>query len=339
MSVAMDSLGEPFFSIIVPVHNGRAFLDDCLKEVHASSFADWELIVVDDGSTDGSAAVAGRRAAVVLKTPRRCGPAAARNLGAACARGRYLLFLDADCLLHGDALTRAAEILSSDPDLAALFGSYDDRPAASNTVSQYKNLLHHYVHHHSPADASTFWAGCGAISRQRFQDVGAFDARRYPRPSIEDIELGYRLRRAGGRIRLAPEVQVTHLKRWDLPSLIRSDVLDRALPWSRLIVRSRHLPLQLNLQWSFRFSVALALLLPGAILLGRRGRWPLVLNGLTLLWLNRDLYRFFCRRRGPLFLLPAILLHWLHFVYSGLAFATALGLALFERPSSAGRDR
>ena len=61
-----------------------------------------------------------------------------------------------------------------------------------NFLSQYKNLLHHFVHQGSSSDATTFWAGCAAVDRKVFVDIGGFDAARYDQPSIEDIEMGYR---------------------------------------------------------------------------------------------------------------------------------------------------
>src|SRR3989442_4923268 len=114
-------------------------------------------------------------------------------------------------------------------------------------VSRYRNLLHHFVHQRGKPDASTFWAGCGAIRRHTFEEVRGFDAARFPRPSIEDIELGYRLRAAGHRIRLDPRLQGTHLKRWTLGSILRTDIAQRALPWSRLILKSGQAPPALNL--------------------------------------------------------------------------------------------
>ena len=94
----------------------------------------------------------------------------------------------------------------------AVFGSYDDAPAAAGLVARYKNLYHHYVHQRSGASAQSFWAGCGAVRRSAFLAVGGFDEERYPRPSIEDIELGYRLTDAGYRIRFRPDLMVKHLK-------------------------------------------------------------------------------------------------------------------------------
>src|SRR5262249_14448614 len=150
-------------------------------------------------------------------------------------------FLDADVCVHADTLARIERHFSEHPEVAAIMGSYDDRPASAGVVSQFKNLFHHYVHQHSRTDAGTFWAGCGAVRAAAFTAVGGFDET-YTRPCIEDIELGIRLRRQGQRIELDHDVQVTHLKRWTLGNLVTTDVRDRALPWLLLMWRDRTLP-------------------------------------------------------------------------------------------------
>ena len=122
-----------------------------------------------------------------------------------------------------------------DPGLAAAIGSYDDAPGETNFLSQYKNLLHHYVHQTGNPEASTFWGACGAIRREVFLTMGGFNEE-YSRPCIEDIELGYRLKRAGFTIRLEKELQIKHLKRWDIVSLVKTDFFSRALPWTALIL-------------------------------------------------------------------------------------------------------
>src|SRR5262249_50067799 len=159
-----------------------------------------EIVVVDDASTDDSSTVASRLGARVFRLPANAGPAAARNHGARHASGDILFFVDADVVVGPDAIARVGAALGRHPATAAVFGSYDATPVDSGIVSRYKNLLHHYVHQSGAAEASTFWAGCGAIRRAAFEEVGGFDEARYRRPSIEDIELGYRLRRAGHRI-------------------------------------------------------------------------------------------------------------------------------------------
>ena len=124
------------------------------------------------------------------------------------------------------------------PRLVAVFGSYDDQPADPAPVSRFRNLLHHHVHSSSPGPAETFWAGLGAIRRDAFLAAGGFDAARYPEPAIEDIELGTRLVADGASIVLDPQIRGTHLKRWSLTSMVRTDLVRRGIPWVQLQLES-----------------------------------------------------------------------------------------------------
>jgi len=307
-------------SIIIPVYNNTTDLPECLFAVKASANnSDSEIIVVNDASTDETPAVAASMGVRVLNLEKNSGPAAARNFGAQHARGEILFFVDADVVLAPGALARAVRILDTRPEFAAVFGSYDARPRAHGLVSQYRNLLHHFVHQHGNPEASTFWAGCGAIRREIFLAVGGFDAERFPRPSIEDIELGFRLRQAGHRILLDREIQGTHLKHWKLRGVIWTDITCRAIPWSRLILNSRETPNDLNLKLGQRVSAALAALAVATLPLAlwRVGLLVLPLAALlTVVVLNRDLFAFFRRQRGVAFAIACIPLHLLYFLYS-----------------------
>lgn len=325
---------SPFFSIIIPVYNGGPQFRRCLEAIDQSSFDDWELIVVDDGSSDGSTALARRSGVRLIETGSQQGPAAARNYGARLARGQYLYFIDADCELHADTLANIAAHFNINPDLEALFGSYDDAPGAPNFIAQYKNLFHHYVHQNSYQEASTFWTGCGAIKRQLFLTLGGFDVQRYRRPSIEDIDLGYRLKQSGGRIHLVKHVQVKHLKAWTLASLLKSDIFDRGIPWTRLLLRDRSFSADLNLQTHNRVSVAAVYVLLGALLAAPFQPLAILLAvGLAglLLYLNFSLYRFFYHKRGWLFSLGVIPMHWLYYLYNGVSFGCGLALYLSDQ--------
>lgn len=332
----------PTLSVIIPVHNGGAHLPRCLDALRASDLKGREVVVVDDGSTDGSGDVARARGFEVLRLDARRGPAAARNEGARRARGQVLLFIDADVLARADTLARVEAFFREREETAALFGSYDDAPDAPGFVSQYKNLAHHFIHQRSRAEAETFWAGCGAVRREAFAAVGGFDENEYTRPSIEDIELGRRLRRRGFRITLDRGLQVKHLKRWTLASLLRADVTARAIPWSRLILEEGSMPRDLNLRAGDRVSAALAcaavltLALASASLLLRASLsssspftplLPALLFAATASMLvavfviNLPFLRFMRARRGTPFALASFAMLTLYYVYSACAFA------------------
>jgi glycosyltransferase involved in cell wall biosynthesis len=252
-------------SVIIPVYNSADHLKSCLASLAQWPAGPLELIVVDDGSTDNSAEVARSFGAKVLSTGGRKGPARARNIGARAARGEILFFIDSDVCVHPDTLERVRRDFTEDPELDALIGSYDSSPAAPDFISQYRNLMHSFVHQRGRREACTFWSGCGAIRRKVFLEHAGFDES-YARPAIEDIELGYRLRQAGSKMLLDKDLQVTHLKHWTFWGLIKTDVLDRGVPWTELILRDHHMPNDLNLELSQRVSVALAFLLVGLAL-------------------------------------------------------------------------
>src|SRR5262245_38724111 len=213
----MSERGDCEITIVVPAYNQAASIAECLSALEAAAAADTEIIVVDDGSTDDTFSRAARTSARVYRMLRNSRHSAARNYGARRARGRILFFVDADVVVGSGALDRIRSALAAHTDAAAVFGSYDAHPRAPGIVSQYRNLLHHFVHQHGNPEASTFWAGCGAVRRAAFEAVGGFDEAQF---GIEDIELGYRLRRAGYRIVLDRDLLVTHLKRWTLPSCV-----------------------------------------------------------------------------------------------------------------------
>ena len=136
----------PRLSVIVPVRNGAAVLDQCLGALRRSDFHNFECIVADDASTDDSAEVARRHGFRVVRLEENRGPATARNIAATEASGELLLFVDADVCVQPDCLRRAVEWFDRDPEVVAVIGSYDAAPADLGYLSQYRNLQHHYVH-------------------------------------------------------------------------------------------------------------------------------------------------------------------------------------------------
>lgn len=250
----------PRVSVVVPVRNDPDNLRICLTALQSSTIRDFEVLVIDDGSTDNTASVAEQLGATVRRQPTSGGPARARNRGAELARGEIVLFVDADVCIHADTIEQCLRTFDDQPNVAAVFGSYDTNPGSPALIAQYKNLFHHFVHQQSSEEAGTFWSGCGAVRREIFRRLGGFDAGRYERPCIEDIDFGMRLRHAGHRIVLNKAMQGSHRKRWTLSGLIRSDVFDRGVPWTHLILEHKDLPADLNLGWLQRIGAVLSVL-------------------------------------------------------------------------------
>jgi GT2 family glycosyltransferase len=316
-------------SVIVPFHDNAGQLQLCLAGLRASS-EPHELILVDDASTDRRAIeLAGTAGGFYVKLDKNSGPAVARNAGAKVARGELLAFVDSDVVVERDTLAKLRQVLDEERGAAAVFGSYDDTPASQGVVTEYRNLVHHHYHQTGPREATTFWAGCGAVRKNVFERIGGFDER-FRRPSIEDIELGMRLKAARERVLLVPTIQCKHLKHWRLFNMIYVDVARRAIPWTKLLIDRPGTGGDLNLQASQKLCVVLVFLALLAIPVGllveqlrAMYAWlwmPLALL-LPLIPINRALYALFVRRKGFFFAIQGFFLHVLYFFYGGLAYA------------------
>ena len=277
-------------SVIVPATDRRETLERALAAIERAEAGPDEVIVVEE--------------------PAGLGPAAARNQGSRRATGDILVFVDADVEVHEDAFARIRHWFEHDPTLAAVFGSYDNDPGADGRVSDFRNLLHHHVHQESAGVATTFWAGLGAIRRDLFLELGGFDEARFPRPSIEDIELGSRLYARGELVRLDGAIQGKHLKRWTLGSMVQTDLWSRGVPWLCLVLAGRADATALNLGWRHRLSTAVSVLLLIEFL---RRRFRAVAGLLVLLVaLDRRFYQLLYRRRGLGLALAGVPLHLVH---------------------------
>lgn len=317
----------PSLAVVMPAYNAAHLLPRTLPAARAAAADQAEVWVVDPGSTDGTAQVAEQLGARVVRLPERAGPAHARNTGvAAVGAVDVVLFIDSDCEAHDDVVTRVRAAFAADPQLATLTGSYDDDPGGRGFFSDYMNLRHHATHQHAKQVGASFWAGCGAVRKALFERVGGFDAVRYPEPMIEDIELGLRMAEHG-TTRLDPDLQVKHLKRWTLDSVIYTDITKRALPWSALMRERGEVPADLNVGWQQRIAAAIAPVALFALVSGPFALW----QGLAIGWLsplpilasvslNRPLLSAFRQSRGLPFAAGAWLFHQIHLIYSAATF-------------------
>jgi hypothetical protein len=300
-------------SAIVPATNRPSTLGQVVGAIRAADEPPEEVIVVEDAPHPG--------------------PAGARNEGARRATGDVLVFVDADVVPHGDAFDRIRGAFAGDPGLAGVIGSYDDRPPARGVVAGFRNLLHHHVHQQGAGEVPTFWAGLGALRREAFEAVGGFDAERFPRSSIEDVELGVRLANRGARIVLDPGLQGTHLKAWTLGQMMQTDFAGRGVPWIDLLLAGGTSTTMLNLGWRHRASALVCIGGAAALVLRRPGLATGALAALVAL--NAPFYALLLRRRGPLEATVGVGLHAVHHLTAVASVPVGVVATLLRRAAEA----
>lgn len=320
----------PFISVIIPVFNGADTIASCLQSVFQSDCSDFEVIVVDDGSTDDTMkhVIDFNCRIVALETNH--GPAEARNHGARKAKGDILFFLDADITIESNTLTEIILTFHERKNLGGLFCSYQKNTPVQNFISKYKNILHHYTHQISREEAVTFCSGFGAIKRDVFLSLGGFD------PNVrflEDIELGYRLHRAGHSILLKKNVQLTHHKHYSFRDLIRSDVMGRAKPWTKLMMEYGIFRNDLNTRFENIFSIPVAYLVLVSLVISFARSYGfifLLLIILVFVILNSRFLVFVMLEKNGWFMLKSLGVLWFGYLYSGVGVILGLCSFLFD---------
>src|SRR4051794_7705086 len=195
------SAGGPRVSVIVPAHDAEATLGETLATLRAQTMADLEAVVVDDASADGTRALAAAAAAEdarlrLLALPANLGAAAARNAGLREARGRWVLFLDADDWLEPDHLAALVAAAEADPGADGAFGGYRHAAADGRLGGVVRRRLDGDLFR-TAARRCPFAVHACLVRREAALGLGGFDPDLGP---VEDWDFWQRLGRAGARL-------------------------------------------------------------------------------------------------------------------------------------------
>jgi GT2 family glycosyltransferase len=315
-------------SVIIPTHNGANTLARCLQALKSSSLSPYEIIVVDDASSDDSSDVATRLNCRVIRSAENIGAARAKNVGAQSAIGEILFFTDDDVMVAPDALECAANDFA-DAGVAGVVGLFTTEMPFADFASNYKNLWMRFTYERVPrANIGLFYTSAAAIRRDIFVQLGGFDEN-YRGASIgEDTEFGQRVWGAGHNIFLDPRVRVTHAKHYTLARVLATDWLRaRALTLMRL--RKRGQPFFTSVPLFYQLAVPTIFAALAALVVGRViGNGSLELGGLLLLLAFYFLFApwliYLARLRGIAIALYAALVQPIDAMAVGLGMLTAM---------------
>jgi GT2 family glycosyltransferase len=206
---------QPWFSIIIPTYNRPRPLADCLQALTRLNYPRdrFEVIVVDDGSATATETVIAafrNRLSVTMVKQQRNGPASARNLGAAQAKGRFLAFTDDDCAPTPDWLRAFAARFAVAPNHAIGGRTVNALPDNLYATASQMLVTYLYAYYNAEPGQARFLASNNlAIPADRFQTVGGFDAV-FRTAGAEDREFCDRWRHLGYQMTSAPEALIMH---------------------------------------------------------------------------------------------------------------------------------
>jgi len=311
---------NPSLSIVTPIYNATKTLKAYLDSIFNSEYQDFELIIVDGMSSDFPEGICKDYKVIFEQIDHQCESDHKRNRGVQLARAEIVLFLDADIVVLPTSLGDIMNVFKAHPEIAGLIGSYDDAPGAQNITSQFKFLLHHYMHQQEAKYIESFWSGCGAIKKSVFNSLGGFNASYLHGGSIQDIEFGYRLKKNNYQIYNAKHIQVKHLKKLNLWEWIYTDICVRGVPWILVMLTYRDLSLKLNANVKGVVSVLSAWLmvfLLGASFFNKSLIYEFLVMLVLFLIINRGVLRFFAVKKNILFTVISTFYLFVYYINCG----------------------
>ncbi len=307
------------FSIIIPVYNAQDTLKACLDSIFSLKNKDFEVIIVDDKSTDKSLYIANKYPCKIITLEENGGAGSARNAGKDKSQGEILVFIDSDVVIKNNTLNLIEESFKEDTDVIAITGMLARECHFNDFFSQYKNLYMNFIFKKCPRHVDFLYGSIIAIRRDSFLKFNE------KIKLTDDTELGQRYKESGKNILLNHGLEVIHLKKYSFWSIIKNDF---SVPfwWAKSFMmhkgyldilkkkRFAHARMSqiLSILASYLFIMSLILWnYPGA------GLISFFLLSLLLL-LNFEFFLFLYTEKGTIFMIKSILFTYMDMLIMGL---------------------
>lgn len=297
-----------FVSVIIPTYNGGATIRRCLEAVFLSRYPEFEVVVVDDCSSDNSVEIIKEFPCGLVRLDMRSGASKARNIGAQNSKGEILFFIDSDCLLKDNAVGLAVDAIKGKENII-VGGTYTPLPADDGFFSTFQSI---FIHHSETRNEKPDYIASHAmvIHRRLFERSGGFPENFLP--ILEDVELSHRLRRNGCELEMNPDILVSHIFNFTLSKSLRN-AFRKAMFWTIYSIGNKDL-------MSDSGTASRELKINGASLLASvlfltlfisSGKAVFLFGPLLVLFFNafsnRRLINAFCRAKGLFFTCTATL--------------------------------
>jgi glycosyltransferase involved in cell wall biosynthesis len=307
---------EKRISIVIPNYNKAETVGKCLEAAFNSDYGNFEVIVVDDHSSDNSIEVISKFPCRLIQLQKRSGTSKARNTGAENSTGEIIFFTDSDCLLQRDTLSIVNTVFSEILPGTVVGGTYTQIPYDKTFYSTFQSVFARYFETKNAENPDYIAAHAMIMTADVFQKSGGFPETFLP--IIEDVELSHRLRSSGCRLVFYPRIEVEHIFNFSLTGSLRNAFRKTAY-WTMYSLKNRDLfadsgcaskELKINVA-SFLLSLFIAI---GWIVV-RKPLFPFLLASVFFFnaGVNRRLFRAFYDARGGLFACLATLFYL--FVY------------------------
>ena len=318
-------INAPKLSVIVPLYNNEKEIGPCLESIFASDWKDFEVIVIDDCSTDRSLAIAREYPCRFFSTARNSGPAAARNIGISNAAADIILFLDSDTRVRENSLRLFHETFVNHPGMSGVIALPETTSLRKGRAPNYNALRNHYTLYSASEVTNYFTTQMGALRKEVLVELGGFDER-FRGADIEDIELGMRI--APGRIMINKDVLIGHhfpsfasiLRKYFKRAMLLTEVARERSALSGAHATARGLFSVMIASLNF-LSLALALFYPWML-------FVVLFTFALFIWLNYGLFSFSAARRGRGYVPEAV---YFEYAFSLAIFSGGISGALLSQ--------
>ncbi len=286
----------PKVSVIVPAYNAEQTLAACLMALFAVDYSDYEVIVVDDASTDRTPAIAAAYPCRLVRLTGNRGAGEARNQGVCQAQGEIIAFTDSDCIVPVDWLKKLVCVLQNE--VVGVTGIYAE-PHDSSLFARFVGYDIRLRLLQLKPNTNLFGTYNGAVLRSVFNETGGFDPR-IRGASWEDVEFGLRIIRNGHQLAFDKSNAVVHQPRITISGYLQRQA-SRA---GGQLLLHRYGRRNDYVDWSLSFHLLTTLLLfLGFIVLpwlGWLAALAILIAGIGLILFNRQLLTQIFRREGGL---------------------------------------